>query len=327
MERRRTRKHRNAVKGRAPKGRGNSQGKGRGAQPKRRKKSPPFAEKWWARRWIEVIESFGWKNRLQRGRDYALQGHVIEMNISPGTVSALVQGRQRLPYEVRIHVKVLSNRKWEKVTRFMASQAMFSAKLLVGEMPEKIEEAFEATGMSLFPRKKQQIRFTCSCPDWASHRLICKHIAAVCYLLGTTFDRDPFLLFKLRGREKSALIESLRRHRSLAPQGGKSSLPAPSPEEEELTDLFRKRTRFWQLNAPLEDFQITIAPPAVSYGVLKRLGLPPAATPEFLECLMEAYTSISQSAIEMAFAEAPRAGENHRNGKRNGTGRRRNSRN
>src|SRR5262249_881470 len=43
---------------------------------------------------------------------------------------------------------------------------------------------------------------TCSCPDWANP---CKHIAGLYYLLASSLDHDPFLMFELRGLSRSAL--------------------------------------------------------------------------------------------------------------------------
>ena len=57
--------------------------------------------------------------------------------------------------------------------------------------------------ISLFPEKLKDLETDCSCPDWSNP---CKHIAAVYYLLGEEFDRDPFLIFKLRGMDRDELL-------------------------------------------------------------------------------------------------------------------------
>lgn len=53
------------------------------------------------------------------------------------------------------------------------------------------------------PSPCQDLKTECSCPDWSNP---CKHIAAVYYLLGEEFDRDPFLIFRLRGMEREELF-------------------------------------------------------------------------------------------------------------------------
>lgn len=84
-----------------------------------------------------VLESFGWSNRLERGRSYARRGQVIECEIEAGQIKAKVQGSRPKPYSVNIKVKQLSSGEWRKVTEAMSKQAIFVAKLLAGEMPKE----------------------------------------------------------------------------------------------------------------------------------------------------------------------------------------------
>ena len=166
---------------------------------------------WWSKRWLAVLESFGMGARLTRGRSYARQGQVVSLDVEPGIVNAKVQGSQPRPYKVKIQLKSLSDQEWEQVLDAMASQAIFAAKLLAGEMPTDIEDAFRAVNLSLFPTKVSDLVTDCTCPDWANP---CKHIAAVYYLLADRFDEDPFLIFKLRGRTRN---RSYRRFARSAP--------------------------------------------------------------------------------------------------------------
>jgi uncharacterized Zn finger protein len=89
----------------------------------------------------------------------------------------------------------------------MASQALFLARLLAGEMPTQIEEAFAAAAAPLFPTRSSELAMSCSCPDWA---MPCKHIAATFYLLAEAFDADPFQILHWRGRERQTLLANLR---------------------------------------------------------------------------------------------------------------------
>ncbi|HEY4982738.1 MAG TPA: SWIM zinc finger family protein [Pseudolabrys sp.] len=54
----------------------------------------------------------------------------------------------------------------------------------------------------MFPRPSE-IRFTCSCADYAS---MCKHIAAVLYGVGARLDERPELLFRLRAVDEAELV-------------------------------------------------------------------------------------------------------------------------
>ncbi|MGI9861238.1 SWIM zinc finger family protein [Moorella naiadis] len=281
-----------------------------------------FGSNWWARRWLEVLESFGWESRLQRGRTYARRGNVLSIDLAPGTVKAKVQGSRPRPYTVKIKISPLTDRDWERVITALAGQAAFAARLLAGEMPEDIETAFAGASLSLFPASPEDIETSCSCPDWANP---CKHIAAVYYLLGEKFDGDPFLLFLLRGRDQEALMAALRERRvTLA--GGSPSPPAVNREENASTngdepanngrgqgqakELPPDPVAFWRAGDDLAAFKVHMAPPAVPRMVLKRLGPPPLGreAPEFYRLLESYYEEISRQAYELAFA-AGEAGE------------------
>ena len=153
-----------------------------------------------------MLESFDIGARLGRGRSYARKGQVLSIDIATGLVRAKVQGSSPKPYQVTIKVKPLPESDWKKLAVALAKQAIFAAKLLAGEMPQEIEQAFAAIGLSLFPEKLRDLETSCSCPDWSNP---CKHVAAVYYLLGEEFDRDPFLIFRLRGMSREAFLESL----------------------------------------------------------------------------------------------------------------------
>ncbi|HVU66890.1 MAG TPA: SWIM zinc finger family protein [Ktedonobacteraceae bacterium] len=240
---------------------------------KARSKQGAIGSTWWSRRWIHVLESFSMGTRLTRGRSYARQGQVVSIEVQPGLVQARVQGSQPKPYTVMLQLQPLGQPQWERVIDAMAEQALFAAKLLAGEMPEHIEEAFSAVDLSLFPTREKDLVTYCSCPDWANP---CKHVAAVYYLLAERFDEDPFLIFKLRGRDKEEIIQSLRARRTA------TLPPAPAEqlagvEEEARVALADDLETFWQAGDGLESFTIHPGPPGVDKAVLKRLGTAPFA--------------------------------------------------
>lgn len=280
---------------------------------KARSERGKFGDSWWADRWIQVLESFGWDTRLQRGRSYARRGQVLEYQMGPGLVTAKVQGSRPTPYDIEIKVKPLSSEEWDQVTKAMAGQAIFAAKLLAGEMPQNIEEAFAAAKLSLFPRSEKDLDTFCSCPDWANP---CKHIAAVYYILGEEFDRDPFMIFQLRGRGREELAAALREERlelidseeeELEAVGSESGGHAEAQEVPPDLDqpLEECLQRFWEAGEEAAGFRVSVAPPTVAEAMLKRLGpLPLLKSPEdFTAILGKRYQTVTQRALEMAFRE------------------------
>jgi uncharacterized Zn finger protein len=252
-----------------------------------------FGESWWARRWIKVLESFGFGTRLTRGRSYARNGAVLNINVAVGQVSARVQGSQRTPYKVTIAIIPLSKAQWEQATDAMSEQAIFAAKLLAGEMPQEIEEAFAAADVALFPANSDDLETSCSCPDFANP---CKHIAAVYFLLGERFDEDPFLIFELRGRSKEQIIAGLRARRAEATAPISVSV-APAEPVPALADQLGS---FDESGAELAELIPHIVAPEVETALLRRYGPPPG---ESELALRNIYRALSRAAIERIFRE------------------------
>jgi uncharacterized Zn finger protein len=171
-----------------------------------------IGESWWSGRFVAILESLGMGPRLGRGRAYARAGQVLDLGVAAGTVSARVQGSRPRPYRVSIGLARFGEADWAQVESALAARALYSAKLLAGEMPLQIEEVFASCGLSLFPERAQDLAMSCSCPDWA---VPCKHIAATFYLLAEAFDADPFLILAWRGRARDDLLARLRELRAL----------------------------------------------------------------------------------------------------------------
>jgi uncharacterized Zn finger protein len=172
-----------------------------------------IGESWWSGRFVAILESLGMGPRLGRGRAYARAGQVLDLGVAAGTVSARVQGSRARPYRVNIGLARFGEADWARVESALAARALYSAKLLAGEMPLQIEEVFASCGLSLFPERAQDLAMSCSCPDWA---VPCKHIAATFYLLAEAFDADPFLILAWRGRARDDLLARLRALRALS---------------------------------------------------------------------------------------------------------------
>src|SRR5262249_23588487 len=141
----------------------------------------------------------------------------------------------------------LSDADWRKVVEKLAEQPLFTAKLLAGEMPQDIEPVFTSAGLSLFPARQNDLKTQCSCPDSSNP---CKHIAAVYYLLRREFDRDPFLIFTLRGMTREELFERLERAEAPSREAAgptTAELSGASVENETGEPLPADPTRFWSL--------------------------------------------------------------------------------
>lgn len=281
-----------------------------------------IGETWWSQRFIAVLERFHDGPRLVRGRAYARRGQVMDMDVGTGEITARVQGSRARPYRVRIGVKVLGDADWGRVEEAMASQAVFLARLLAGEMPPEIEDVFAAAGLSLFPTSSRSLQTECSCPDSGNP---CKHIAAVYYLLAEAFDRDPFLIFAWRGRPRERLLTELRALRGV---GAGTSAPGAIDEPDaalrvqadglfgfaalDEADLTAEITeeqacRFWEPAGDLASVHVKPRATALPDAILRELGpsgLSAAGRP-IEDLLAPAYRTIAAAALRLAAGGEP----------------------
>ena len=165
---------------------------------------------WWVEQWMELINSYRFKKRLERAWAYARAGNVTSIRFEGRRVHARVQGTEEEPYKIKLWLDVLNDEDWGFVLEALAQKARWSALLLAGIMPRDIERAFAESGKRLFPFKLQEVRSECTCPDKANP---CKHISAIYFLMGDRFREDPFVLFQLRGRSRAQLLKGLAHRR------------------------------------------------------------------------------------------------------------------
>ena len=253
---------------------------------------------WWARRWIEALGPVGWHERLSRGRAYARGGQVVDLEIAPGLARARVRGPSQPSYRVTVALEPFDEPSWARVYGVIAGQALFAAKLLAGELAPEVVDLCESVGAPLFPQREGELRADCSCPDWVNP---CKHIVALYFVLAAEFDRDPFLLFRLRGRTREELIGGLRARRGVAtPEPAEPSAPEETPDP-----LDPDPTRFWTIGPELARLEIEIGPPEISGAVLNRLGRAPGwgGQEELLASLELLYHTASASVRELALGE------------------------
>ncbi|MBD3256543.1 MAG: hypothetical protein GF383_15720 [Candidatus Lokiarchaeota archaeon] len=276
---------------------------------KAKSKRGDIGDTWWSQRWVAALEGFGWGNRLQRGKRYARSGQVIECNLNKGVVHAKVQGSVKTPYRVTIELNEFQKKQWTKIINKMSRKAIFTAKLLTGEMPPNIEELFNEIKIDLFPTSKKDLKTHCTCPDSANP---CKHIAAVHYILAEEFDLDPFMIFTLRGKTQKEIINELRKMRkdSVKDQSPEEIVPSTPENASSDNKLISSQPHpltvddFWE-GSLSESFFLKIKPPTFNYAVLKRIGPPPFwdIDEDFLETFKPYYKKTSLIAYKWLYGE------------------------
>ncbi|MDR1979486.1 MAG: SWIM zinc finger family protein [Synergistaceae bacterium] len=254
---------------------------------------------WWSKQWYEFMETFNLGARLARGRSYARRGQVVDVEITPGLVRGTVQGSRRTPYKVTIHFEPIPQEGWERIVSRLREQLLFSARLMAGEVPQELEEFFQAEDASLFPKLKRRADMHCDCPDSSNP---CKHIAALFYVLGDAFDQDPFLLLQLRGMPREELV-------ALLGQGAEPLSEAePDDHDYDYKNSFEPLPldEGFYRGSPLPDDLIGPLPRGdLNAPLLRRLGNLPfwRGNEPLLESFQEIYKEAARRGRSVAFGE------------------------
>jgi uncharacterized Zn finger protein len=161
-----------------------------------------IATTFWGKAWCENLERYSdFANRLPRGRTYARNGSVVDLQIAAGQVTAIVSGSDI--YQVKIDISSLGKAKWTKIKEDCSQSVHSLIDLLQGQFSQGVMERLTRPKEGLFPHPGE-IEMSCSCPDWA---VVCKHVAAVLYGVGARLDTAPELLFQLRKVDHLELID------------------------------------------------------------------------------------------------------------------------
>jgi uncharacterized Zn finger protein len=170
---------------------------------------------WWGQRFIQALETFTDSARLARGRSYANSNRIRSWQRQGSVVNATIRGNvnpyygvyKEPLYKTHITFQAIDAEQWRQLIHILGSRAGFISRLLLNEVPDNIEDVFQSLKLNLLPHSRKDLKTDCSCPDYANP---CKHIAGLYYFLATQLDRDPLLLFELRGLERAELQQQLR---------------------------------------------------------------------------------------------------------------------
>ncbi len=269
----------------------------------------------WSERWLALLNQLGYEPHLRRGRSYARRGLVKALEVQMGRVSAHVEDRDLGMCEIEILVNRLSDAEWQQVLDALSRQAIYVAQLLAGDMPTNIDELFQQAGVNLLPGGHYDIEIRCN--RCQSDGQPCKHTAAVLYLLGQMLDDDPWLLFRLRGRDRQQVLQGLRQRRSDNDDGAVTpSAQVPTQHAtigslgqagNNAMPLSTQLESYWGASKKLSGLHHHIAPPPIKLALLRRLGHPPFPS-DSLECydqLAHIYQRVTEEALALAYAPIP----------------------
>ena len=270
---------------------------------------------WWGAEFLDALEQIMDSGRLSRGRGYASPHRLMKFEIKGSKIEATVRGNinayfgvtKEPHYKVSVELEKVSTPAWKKILAQLGHNANWVTHFILGEVPPTIENAFAGSKVKLLPRSSKEIIAHCNCPDWANP---CKHIAGVYYHVAVLVDRDPFLLFELRGIDRKALMAAVSKSDFGMALGSENTIKKSDvanilrePRFPVVRDVQEKAVptdgrEFW-LGKPLSTDVLSSQPmPHVSVLPLRRAGDYPEfwhQDASFLEAMGDAYTRIAKN--------------------------------
>ncbi len=224
---------------------------------------------WWGQRWLDALDATGAgaARAVRRGHGLARRGTVQDLALTAGSITASASDDRGTRARVELVWPEPDDAAWTRAIEALSGQLRYTAALLDGALPEELAEDIEAAGVDLVP-DLTVLTVRCSCEERGP---ICRHVAAVVVAAAVQVDRDPGLLFELRGRSRDELLHRAR-------QG------SASPEQPDL-DL---TVGLEVARGDLEAIELHPAPSDDPAALLRHLGPPPGVDdPEPLEALVE----------------------------------------
>lgn len=212
--------------------------------------------RWWGERWLEALDaSASAARRVQRGLALARRGAVEDVRVEPGRIRGTVAEDRAEPIEVELAWPIATDDAWSRAIQALASELRFAAALLDGDLPPDLATALAEAGVVLFPDHGELVP-ACPCPERAQ---LCRHAAALHAAAAVLIDRDPTLLFELRGRSRDDLLRRVRTDRG----------------DDAVVVSFDPRGDLEQAHGDLEEIELRPTPVEDPAAPFLRLGPPP----------------------------------------------------
>ncbi|WP_296871327.1 DEAD/DEAH box helicase [uncultured Methanobrevibacter sp.] len=165
--------------------------------------SRPITKTWWGEKWLDALKGVDYTNRIGRGKTYANTGRVYDIIINDNLALAKVKGNYQSFYNVSVEFKQFSQSEKNTIIKAIYENPTVMSALLNRKLPREVYDLLKSHKVNVFPTSHKDLNTDCNCPDYAT---ICKHIAGLVYMIALEIDKDPFLIFKLRGLD---LLDSL----------------------------------------------------------------------------------------------------------------------
>ncbi|MBE6486411.1 MAG: helicase SNF2 [Methanosphaera stadtmanae] len=159
---------------------------------------------WWGNKWMNALKGVDFANRIPRGKTYANSNKVYDLYFEDNYVSAKISGKYNDYYDTGVLFRTFNENENNQILKIINSSEPILSSLLNHELPIELYEELTEENIQVFPKNAGDITPFCNCPDYAH---ICKHIAALIYVITHEVDKDPFNIFKLQGCDLLELLD------------------------------------------------------------------------------------------------------------------------
>jgi uncharacterized Zn finger protein len=269
----------------------------------------PIIEQSWQQDWLAMLSDRDLPSDPGRLRQRTQGLRVRQLEISAGIITADVYSQSTGNCTVTIELPALTDDQWSDVLDGFVAQG--SDQLLADQTPSSFASAFLKAGVSLLPTALDTFDFACSC--CADCESLCPPILTVFLAVAEMLADDPWLLLRLRGRDRQALLSEYNKLQELSAHSQTEQSHSTqksyvyraggTAQLDETPALSDDLAHFWGRSRQQLDFQHHITTPHIELVLLRRLGPPAFSETSFdlYDNMAEVYRRVTVAALALAY--------------------------
>ena len=110
-----------------------------------------FGNTWWGSEWLKALTHIDYENRIPRGKSYAKNGAVKNIELKGNIIKARVKGSLSTPYTVTIEAPLFSRSDIDRLMEELMSRPVLISKMLNRELDPEILSVCNQLGLKIFP--------------------------------------------------------------------------------------------------------------------------------------------------------------------------------
>ena len=171
--------------------------------------------------WLSRVTLLLGEEAMADGYAAARDGAVRSLTLSAGRISGPVEADGEAPRNIAFTMPRIEDKGWDAIVADMAAEALYTARLLEGEMPPDLNSLFHRRGLPLVPPSNDGLQVDA---DKRVERQAWRP-AALAWIVAERLLAKPLDLLAVRGLSADALLERLRHHRTLRSAEGSEAHP------------------------------------------------------------------------------------------------------